>query len=199
MNTAIDRFNTARSGSRSRVTAQEARASRQFLARIHALITILRRINNNSDSQNLTVLTRDLQRLPSAVGQRDQAAATLRLPSTGYPFMQNAEQLIQAQDTYIEASRTSAGLFQAYRRLRSTLQERERETAALSEGDRSRRLASFESMLNRAQPQAAPTSYDISIEEIFAESFMLYRSDPEFLHTQRPRIFEWFEQGHHLQ
>jgi len=199
MNTAIDGLIDARSRYSGTVTAQQRQAHQQFLARISDLIRILSRINNNSDSQNLRVLTRDLGLLPNEVEERNQAAVALRSLSPRYPFMQEAEQLIQVQDTYIEASRTSAGLFQAYRRLRSTLQERERETAVLSEENRSRRLASFERMLHRAPRQAAPTSYDTSIEEIFAESFMLYRSDPEFLRTHRLRIFEWFEQGHHLQ
>ncbi|MBJ93019.1 MAG: hypothetical protein CMP23_00940 [Rickettsiales bacterium] len=44
-----------------------------------------------------------------------------------------------------------------------------------------------------------PTRYGrTSLHESFAESFALYRGDPQALHRVLPAVFQWFEEGGHL-
>ena len=59
-------------------------------------------------------------------------------------------------------------------------------------------VESFAEMIDGAGERPA-TEYGFKNDkEAFAEAYMLYRLDPEFLKTYRPKTHAWFEAGHHL-
>ena len=85
--------------------------------------------------------------------------------------------------------------------LRSTLDRLSKENLALAELAarllvRGPVLTAYEDALNGAP---APTKYGEShIKESFAESFALFRADPEALKRVLPQVHAWFEAGGHV-
>lgn len=141
-------------------------------------------------------LTRARAQLQSAVERRDRALTAM---GSSHPLATEATELQTAQEAATTAAGTAADRQIEYQQ---TLGARRSATRALSRVEsgggtsaRSTRLASFDRALRR---DLSPTEYGrSSTAEKFAESYMLYRSDPEYLRTQRPNTYRWFQQNSH--
>jgi hypothetical protein len=138
-------------------------------------------------------LTAAGQRLDSAIAARDAAFSRM---GASHPLRSDAQSLITAQDAAMGAARPAAQRQVEFQQAVGAQNAAQRALDSVSTNGHSDRLRSFEAALRR---DTSPTQYgQTDSAEAFAESYMLFRSDPEYLRQNRPNIHRWFQAGGHL-
>lgn len=180
----------------ARSTQMNAAERRQAVAYQRAANGVVSANNAVLRARTPAQLTRARSQLQTAVQRRDRALTAM---GAGHPLSTEATDLQSAQNTAIAAAGTAADRQIEYQQAVGARRTADRALSRVQSGSgesaRSARLASFDRALRR---DVSPTEYGrTSVAEKFAESYMLYRSDPEYLRTQRPNTYRWFQQNNH--
>ncbi|MFH1807309.1 MAG: hypothetical protein ABIJ09_01090 [Pseudomonadota bacterium] len=132
-----------------------------------------------TDSQVKTAKTA----LATAIKNRDAALA--KLPDSD-PTARAAKDMAAAQDTRADLARTMATA-------------RAVETTASGPGDTSARLQSFSKYVkdNKILPFTDYAAKE-GAQEFYAEAYSLYRTDPQWMKANSPKLFEYFEKNKHV-
>jgi hypothetical protein len=121
--------------------------------------------------------------LDAAIADRD--AALKKLPDSN-PAKGAAGTYAAAQDKHADLARTAG-----------TAGE-EKAAARSADGKTSKRLENFDAYV-KANGLKSPTDYGTTgMAEFYAESYSLYKTDPEYLKANNPKVFEYFENNKHL-
>lgn len=121
--------------------------------------------------------------LDAAIADRD--AALKKLPDSN-AAKGAAKTYATAQDKQADLARTAG-----------TASE-EKAAARSADGKTSKRLENFETYV-KDNGLKSPTDYGTTgMAEFYAESYSLYKTDPEYLKANNPKVFEYFENNKHL-
>jgi hypothetical protein len=145
------------------------------------------------------------QRLSSATTQRDAALAALPQAQAGppavaaHPARSAAETYSRVLDTQAAASGRVGDAAGTRAAARGEYDAAVAEVAAQSTRGESAVLHNYEEMMRRTR-STAPTDYGATDgAESFAESYSLFQTDPDWLRTNRPAVYQWFADGNHLE
>ncbi len=123
------------------------------------------------------------QDLDAAIAKRDAELA--KLPDTN-PAKAAAKTYAGAQDKHADLARASG----------TATTEKADGTSA--NGKQSKRLENFEKFVKDNNIKS-PTDYGTNASaEHFAEAYSLYKTDPEYLKANNPKLFDYFETNQHL-
>jgi hypothetical protein len=154
---------------------------------------VTRALNTLNGARTPAQLAAAQQQLTTAVQARDAAFAHM---SSSHPLHAEAQSVVTSQDAAITAAQPAAQRQVDYQQAVGAQASAQRALDQVTTGGTSDRLRSFQTALRQ---DTSPTEYGRrSAAEAFAESYMLYRSDPAYLRQHRPNIYQWFQQGGHL-
>jgi hypothetical protein len=138
-------------------------------------------------------LTAAQNQLQTAVQARDAAFGRM---GASHPLHSEAQSVVTSQDTAIAAALPAAQRQVDFQQAVGAQNAAQRALDGVSTSGQSERLRSFSAALRR---DTSPTEYGrTGAAEAFAESFMLFKSDPQYLQQNRPNIYQWFQSGGHL-
>jgi hypothetical protein len=199
-NTAVGDLNTAL---RARMTPAERREARAVLSANNAIFSAITALDRASTPAELT---RARTALDAAITRRDTAMGAV---SASHPARAELDAARTAIDARVVTARDTATAQEVLLSRQATRDTAAADVRSAASGGRftpggatgpdSARLAAFDAM--RARSREAPvTAYGATGHaEAFAEAYMLYRADPEYLRANRPETFRWFDAGNHLQ
>ncbi len=199
-NTAVGDLNTAL---RRRMTPAEQREARAVVSANNAIFSAITALDRASTPAELT---RARTALDTAITRRDTAMGAL---STSHPARAEFDAARTAIDARVVTARDTASAQEILLSRRATRDTAAADVRTAAAGGRftpggatgpdSARLAAFDAMRTRSREAAVTTYGATGRAEAFAEAYMLYRADPEYLRANRPETFRWFDAGNHLQ
>jgi hypothetical protein len=207
MNTTNHAFTSATNATLQRrggFTAAQRNEALAFNNASNGVVGALNAMGSATTAQQLTAARTQLQ---TAVQARDRALAAM---SPSNPVLQAAQNAKAGQDAAISAANTTAGArdtFFARKADREAAADNVRQVAGSGSfrvdahpptTPTSTRLASFAAMRQRTGEQAVTAYGATGTQEAFAEAYMLFKTDPDYLRANRPQTFSWFDQGNHL-
>jgi hypothetical protein len=190
MNRDGNAFVRAANSQMSRMSQAERQQTTDFNNARNGVTTAMNALNRARTPQQLAAAQTQLQ---TAVQARDAAFGRM---GASHPLHSEAQSVVTSQDAAIAAAQPAAQRQVDFQQAVSAQAAAQRTLDGVSTGGQSARLRSFSAALRQ---DTSPTEYGrTGAAEAFAESFMLFKSDPQYLRQNRPNIYQWFQSGGHL-